>query len=189
MAAVQQSIYQLRIALQWLEPPIWRRVLVPADVTLAKLHRIIQAVMGWENAHLHQFMVGKVIYGEPEPGGGFGGSPIKEERKARLNKVAPKVRNKFLYEYDFGDGWVHEVVVEKVVEAYPEQRYPVCVAGERACPPEDCGGPPGYQGMLEALADLDHPERGEFLEWLGGDDFDPEAFDLDRANAALRRVR
>ena len=184
------SIYQLTITLKWLEPPIWRQVLVQADITLAMLHRIIQAVMGWEDAHLHQFTVGNQIYGEPTPDDGFfgGGASIKDERKAKLNRVAPMERTGFLYEYDFGDGWVHEVVIENILEAEAGKTYPLCTAGERACPPEDCGGPPGYEGLLEVLADPSHSEHEEIRDWLGEDGYDPESFDWGKANSALQRL-
>ena len=184
------SLYQLKITLRWVKPPVWRQVLVPSNVTLAKLHRTIQAAMGWEDAHLHQFMVGERVFAEPEPGaGGFDNPAAEDERKIKLSQLGLKARSRLHYEYDFGDGWEHEVVVEKILEPEPGQRYPLCLAGARACPPEDCGGPPGYDNLLQVLADPKDPEHEDMLDWLGVDDFDPEAFDLKKINARLGKVK
>ncbi len=106
-----------------------------------------------------------------------------------LSQVVPEKRNSFLYEYDFGDGWVHEIVVEDTADPEPGQTYPICLGGERACPIEDCGGPPGYENMLEALADPKHPEHREYLDWFGDEKFDPEAFDLEQINETLEKIR
>ena len=183
------SIYQLRITLQWIDPPIWRRILVPGDITLAKLHHVIQTVMGWENLHLHQFRLGEEIYGGPElTGDDFYDPPVKDESKATLNQVAPVKGNSFFYEYDFGDSWIHEVVVEIIIDPDPDQIYPICLDGKRACPPEDCGGPPGYEEMFEALTDPKHHEHREFLEWIGDDSYDPEVFNPKLINAILKEI-
>ena len=178
------SICQLKISLKWLKPPIWRRVLVPADISLAKLHQVTQTVMGWEDHHLHQFRVGEKTYGGPAlTEDDFYDPPVEDENKARLGEIATEEGDKFLYEYDFGDNWEHEVLVEKIITPDPELRYPICLTGKRACPPEDCGGPPGYEDMLEVLADPANPEYQEILEWLGDALFDPEAFDLEEINS------
>jgi hypothetical protein len=175
-------IYQIKVTLEYSKPPIWRRFLVPGDITLAKLHYVLQMVMGWTNSHLHQFIVGGTYYGEPHPDYGF---EMRDERRVRLNQIAPREGFKFGYEYDFGDSWLHQVLVEKVLPPEPGQRYPVCIKGRRACPPEDVGGVWGYDDFLEAIRDPDHPEHEDYWEWIGGE-FDPEAFDLDEINELLR---
>ena len=179
------TIHQLKVTLQGIRPPIWRRLRVPSDVTLAKLHRVLQAAMGWEDAHLHRFRAGGMTYGDR---GLLGGVVDRSERAARLGEVAPSAGDTLAYEYDFGDGWEHALVVEAVLPPDPGVRYPIGVAGKRACPPEDCGGPWGYGGLLEAVGDPDHPAHAERVAWLGGP-FDPEAFDLAEANRRLARAR
>ena len=185
--ATDVPIYQIKVTLNDSKPPIWRRILVRSDITLAKLHRIIQAVMGWADYHLHQFIVGRTYYGVPHPDyGGF--VEMRDESRVRLNRIVPGERFKFRYEYDFGDSWLHTLLVEKILPPEPGQQYPVCIKGKRACPPEDVGGIWGYYGFLEATQNPDHPEHEEYLEWVGGE-FDPEAFDLDEVNRALRALR
>jgi hypothetical protein len=189
MAALRKPsaapIYQLKVTLKDSKPPIWRRILVPADVNLAKLHQILQAAMGWLGGHLHQFIVGGVYYGEPHPD--FG-DEIENERRVKLSQAASEVKDRFIYEYDFGDSWEHQIVVEKILPAELGVRYPICIAGKRACPPEDCGGVWGYESLLEAISDPKNPEHEEMLEWVG-EDFDPEAFDLEEINEGLNRIR
>ena len=180
-------IYQLKITLRDSRPPIWRRVLVPADFTLAKLHWVIQQAMGWTNSHLHHFRVGETYYSLPAPYTDWDELNEKDSRKVRLDQIAPRVKAKFVYEYDFGDSWEHEIVVEKILPE-PGVKYPTCLKGKGACPPEDVGGVWGYAGFLEAIHDPNHEEHKMYLEWIGGS-FDPEAFDLDDTNAALRRVK
>ncbi len=179
------SIYQLRIALKHIRPPIWRRVLVPGDVSLYTLHEVIQAVIPWQSYHLYMFTIGDTEYGEPSPDDW---QPVKDVRRARLSQVVPGEGAKFRYTYDFGDDWEHEIVVEKVLSPDPHVRYPVCIEGRRAGPPEDCGGPWGYPDLLEILQNPEHEEYEEMLEWVGGE-FDPEAFDLEDVNQALEHVR
>jgi hypothetical protein len=178
-------VYQIKIALEDSKPPIWRRLLVHSDITLTQLHRIIQAAMGWAGYHLHQFIVGGTYYGVPHPDYGF---DMRDEKRVKLSQIAPAEGSKFRYEYDFGDSWLHQVLVEKVLPPEPGQHYPVCIKGRRACPPEDVGGVWGYGGFLEAIQNPDHPEHEDYLEWIGGE-FDPAAFDLDGVNAALRALR
>ncbi len=182
------TIYQLKVTLAGSKPPIWRRVQTPGSTTLAGLHRIIQKVMGWENQHLHQFSIGGVIYGPPEPDLDDAAFEMKDERRARLFQVAPTVGGKFTYEYDFGDGWEHSVVVERIMEPQPGVHYPHCVAGRRACPPEDSGGVWGYDDLIETLKNPSNPEYEEMREWVG-DNFNPEAFSLDAVNAGLEDLR
>jgi hypothetical protein len=183
----QSKICQLKITLRDIRPPVWRRVQVPSDITLAKLHRIIQVAMGWYDSHLHQFIVGGKYYGVPSIDE-FSELDLKDERKARLNHVLSKSKQKIVYEYDFGDGWEHEILLEQILPPEPGVRYPRCIAGARACPPEDCGGTGGYENFLAAIRDLDHEEHDEYLEWIGGE-FDPEAFDRSDFDAALRHIR
>ncbi len=181
----QSSIHQLKVAIKHIRPPVWRRLQVRRDVTLATLHDIVQAAFGWTDSHLHQFVIGDAYYGVPDPEGDVWGGRTNEERKTRLDDVVGGGVKRFAYEYDFGDGWEHEIIVEKVLSPEAGVSYPRCVAGRRACPPEDCGGPWGYAELLAALGDPGHPEHEEMLDWAGGD-FDPEAFDLQAVNMLLR---
>jgi hypothetical protein len=174
------TVHQLRITLLEVDPPIWRSVLVPSDVTLGDLNFILQATMGWTNSHLHQFTVDGAEYSDPR----LEVDDTEDEFAVTLEEVAPAERSRFTLLYDFGDGWEHEVVVEKILPREPGQRLPRCVAGERARPPEDCGGPWGYQDFLEAIGDPEHEEHDAMLEWVGGA-FDPEAFDLAALNRRL----
>lgn len=181
---MNKSIHQLKITLTGVRPPIWRRVQVPSDTSLGELHDVFQTAMGWFDGHLHQFEAGGVRYGEPSPEDWI---PVRDERRMALGRIAPRVGAAFTYEYDFGDSWTHRVVVEKVIAPDEGGGYPRCLGGRRACPPEDCGGVWGYQELLVALADPDHPEHDQYLDWLGGP-FDPEAFDLHVVNAMLQRA-
>ncbi|MDP9365782.1 MAG: plasmid pRiA4b ORF-3 family protein [Chloroflexota bacterium] len=183
--AVPASIHQLKVTLAGIRPPIWRRLRVPSDVTLATLHGILQAAMGWEDSHLHRFRVGAATYGDR---GLLGDVVDRGERVARLSQVAPSRGSKLAYDYDFGDGWEHALVVEAVRPPEPGVPSPVCVAGKRACPPEDCGGPWGYGELLAAIGNPLHPEHGARLAWLGGP-FDPEAFDVADVNRRLAKHR
>ena len=179
------SIYQLKVTLKHSKPPIWRRIQVKEDTTLYQLHQTIQIAMGWTNSHLHQFIANEVYYGEPHPDFGF---EVKSERRTRLNQIASEVKDKFIYEYDFGDGWEHEIVVEEIMEPASRQRYPRCIKGKRSGPPEDVGGVWGYDNFLEAIQNEEHPEHEEYLEWIGGS-FDPEAFDCAEVNEELKQIR
>jgi hypothetical protein len=180
-----ESIYQLKVTLRDSKPPIWRRLQVPADIALSDLHWVLQIAMGWTNSHLHQFIIGEEYYTDPRFELEMG---EKSTYKARLNQVVPREGDKFAYEYDFGDDWWHDILVEKILPPEPGVHYPICVKGKRACPPEDCGGVWGYDSLLEAIQDAEHPEHDFLLEWVGGA-FDPEAFDLDAINHELRRLR
>lgn len=176
-----KKVYQIKVTLKNIRPPIWRRLEVTNTTTLKQLHDIIQIAMGWEDFHLHQFTVGNTYYGKPDRSSPF--DDTKDERKVKLSKVLPKENSKITYEYDFGDSWEHEILLEKILPV-EEKEYPVCVKGKRACPPEDVGGVWGYADMLEAVQDPDHPEHEDMREWLG-DDFDPEAFDPEDVNDQL----
>jgi hypothetical protein len=185
IAPASIPIYQLKVTLKSIRPPIWRRILITSDTRLGKLHRILQVVMGWTDSHLHQFVVGGAYYGIVDPDFGM---DVRSERTVPVSRVLQVPKEKIVYEYDFGDGWEHELLLEKVLAPDPAMRYPVCLTGKRACPPEDCGGIWGYAELLDVLATPEHPEHKDMLMWVGGA-FDPEAFDLDTVNASLRRVR
>jgi hypothetical protein len=179
-------IYQLKITIADTTPPVWRRVLVHGDISLDRLHDLIQAALGWWNHHLHEFEFDEARFGVPD---GDDWEPPEDERRARLDSLS-KEGSTFRYTYDFGDDWGHDVVVEKVLPADPSARVPACVDGGRACPPEDCGGPWGYQELLTILADPAHPEHDERRGWFGAidpDAFDPTDFDANLAQA--KRVR
>lgn len=178
-------VWQLKITLKDSSPPIWRRILVADDTSLSKLHLILQIAMGWTDSHLHQFTIHGRDYGVPDRE--FEGR-TEDERKVRLLQVIDGEKDRFLYEYDFGDSWTHQILVEKMAPREEGKRYPVCVAGKMACPPEDCGGVWGYQNFLKAISDPKHPEHEDMIEWIGGG-FDPKAFDLDGVNQQLGRLR
>jgi hypothetical protein len=184
-AKADAPIYQIKITLRDSKPPIWRRVLVRGDVTLGKLHDIIQIAMGWTDSHLHQFIVKDTYYGVPSDNDWY---EIRSERRVRLNQIAPIEGSKFTYEYDFGDDWLHQVLVEKILPLDPTQKLPVCKKGRRACPPEDVGGVWGYSDFVEIMQHSKHKEHKRLKEWYGGK-FDPEEFDLDLVNIQLRQLR
>lgn len=175
-------VYQLKVTLQNTKPPIWRRIQVRASTTLPRLHDTIQVAMGWTDSHLHQFVINGVEYGEPDPD--FG-DDMRSEQRIKLERVVTTEKDRFVYEYDFGDSWTHVILLEKILPPELDVYYPRCLAGKRACPPEDVGGVWGYAEFLEAIRDANHPEHDELLGWCGGE-FDPEAFSLAEVNRALR---
>lgn len=179
------TVHQLKVTLRDIKPPIWRRVLVPSRFSLYKLHRVIQIAMGWTDSHLHQFIIDGQYYSIPSS---EDWEPVIDERRHSLGQIANAVKRRFIYEYDFGDSWEHEVVAEKILPREAGVKYPLCLKGERACPPEDVGGIWGYETFLEAIQNPRHEEHASYLEWIGGA-FDSEAFNLDEVNQALRRVR
>jgi len=186
--AASERLYQFKITLKDIKPPIWRRIQVK-DCCLDKLHEHIQTSMGWTNSHLHQFKINGVIYGDPQllyESWEDEMRPVNSLR-TRVSAVIPEDGKRFTfdYEYDFGDGWEHEVLFEGCLCAEKGVRYPLCVEGERACPPEDVGGTYGYQEYLEAMADPEHEEHESWMEWRGP--FDPEAFDAKTATREMRR--
>jgi hypothetical protein len=162
-------------------------VQVPADLRLSHLHQVLQIVMGWTDSHLHAFAIGGVQYTMPyeELDNDL---DMEDERRVRLSSLVPEAKTQFSYQYDFGDDWQHTVLVEKILPADPASHYPVCAAGKRACPPEDCGGSWGYADLLKILKNPKHPEYQEMKQWAG-ERFDPEAFDLEQVNQELRRLR
>lgn len=182
-----KQVYQLKVSLDEVMPPIWRRLLVVEDTSLVTLHEIIQRAMGWHNYHLHMFQIAGETYGDPADDE-FGEFETKNETRYRLNQFGFREKAKFSYEYDFGDGWEHTILVEKILPADPAVQYPLCVTGKRACPPEDVGGVWGYEEFLETIADPNAGEHDEMLEWIGGE-FDPEEFDLDGINQSLQHIK
>lgn len=175
------AVFTLKATLRYVHPPVWRRSQVRGNTTLAVLHRVLQAAFGWENHHMHGFLVGKQRYGQPDPELGM---DIGDENEVTIAEVAPKTGKTLVYIYDFGDSWKHDITVENVARPAGGARYPDCVDGAGACPPEDSGGPPGYANNLAVLSDPKHPDHEHIRAWMG-DDFDPEAFDLKRARAAI----
>lgn len=181
--AAKAKIYQFKITLKGIRPPIWRRFQVHSHITFVELHHTIQAVMGWAGYHLHQYFVNGYLLTDRETldESGYGDGDVA---KSWLNKFVQREGEKFVYEYDFGDSWEHELLLEKILEPEAGVTYPRCLKGKRACPPEDCGGVWGYQLFLEALQDPENPEYEELLEWLDYE-FDPEKFDLEWVNKQL----
>lgn len=182
-----QTLYQLKISLRDIQPPIWRRVQVLSTATLGELHWIIQESMGWTNSHLHSFNIQGTEYGMSMPDFGMDEMEVEDEQTVLLNDIVPGDKFKFSYLYDFGDSWEHDILVEKILEADPKITYPICIQGKRACPPEDCGGVWGYQEFLEAIQDSNHPEHDEMLDWVGGN-FDPEDAGLAEVNTRLKMI-
>jgi hypothetical protein len=177
------TVLRLRITLEEVDPPIWRRLFVPSGVPLAKLHDIIQVAMGWTDSHLHAFTIGTTRYGMDLDD--FIEGELDEKKFTVRSAVGDERR--FRYEYDFGDDWQHQVVVEEVIKVPAELPFAVCLDGQRSCPPEDCGGPYGYANLLNALEDPGHEEHDEYIEWVGKD-FDPEEFDLATTNVILQKL-
>jgi hypothetical protein len=177
----------LRIELLHVKPLVWRRLRVPARWTLARLHRAIQIAFGWEDRHLHEYQIGRVRVGSPKDDDE--GEGLQDESEWTLHEVVRTGAREFVYSYDFGDQWDHLIVFEPASRTgVGKLAAPVCLAGENAAPPEDVGGPPGYAEFLAAMADPAHTEHEELLAWVGGE-FDPSAFDLDRVNRQLQRLR
>jgi hypothetical protein len=182
--ATAKDAYVLEISLREIEPRIWRRVTVGADTTLHKLHWVIQMTMGWTNSHLHQFIIGNACYSQPEHDPDFE-MGWDDEHSVRLRDLLWTPGAVFAYEYDFGDNWQHNVVIEAIYPRQKDETYPLCRSGARACPPEDCGGPPGYERVVASLRDPRDPEHESYLTWLGGP-WDPNVFDIAAANERLR---
>ncbi|MGH3620416.1 MAG: plasmid pRiA4b ORF-3 family protein [Sciscionella sp.] len=179
-------VYQIKVALRGAKPPIWRRLEVPADISLARLHQVIQVAFDWYDSHMHVFETPYGEFGTADAELGY-----RAEAPVTLEQVAPDARSKIHYRYDFGDDWEHDILVEKVLDREETVSYPRCTGGRRAAPPEDCGGIWGYSDLTEILSDPAHPEHEERLEWLGLDeaaDFDPAGFDANTVTQALSRL-
>lgn len=180
------KVYELYVELEDIEPPIWRRIIVPAAITLPKLHDVLQVVMGWTNSHLHSFEIGDRNFSSDD--GDLAESGMLDENKHTLEAVLGDSVHEFVYEYDFGDSWRHHIEVESIAQPKTDWFYPLCVAGARAAPPEDVGGVGGYIEFLSAIGDPGHDEHDRMLVWIGGA-FDPAGFDINAINRALRDRR
>jgi hypothetical protein len=180
-----KQVYQLKVTLKGTHPPVWRRIQVLGDISLPRLHAVLQIAMGWTNSHLHGFEVNGRFYSEPDPDGYD--LKVMDERQVRLSQIAAEVGAHFMYEYDFGDSWEHDVVVEQILSPEKEGQTLRCLGGKRACPPEDVGGVGGYAEFLAAMRDRRHPEHTEWMQWAG-EKFDPEVFEVDRVNQLLQSL-
>ena len=183
---MNDSHLSLRIELAYIEPLIWRRVIVPTSITLPRLSEVMLASMGWHNYHLHEFTIDGVRYGVPDPDGFDVAMDPVDEVGVSLTEVLGEARE-FSYLYDFGDDWKHRVVLEGSQAADLPPHASACVAGECACPPENVGGPPGYMSFLEALVDPANDMHLEYTHWIGSS-FDTEAFDVSAANERVQGV-
>lgn len=176
-----KSLYQLKITLVGSKPPIWRRLIVKDNTRLDHMHSIIQIAMGWFDCHLHQYIANNLYIGIPDTDFSM---ELENERKFYLNDIISNQKDKFVYEYDFGDGWEHKVVLEEILPLNFSDS-PFVIKGKKACPPEDCGGIWGYYNFLEAILEPTHEEHEAMLEWFGGE-FDPDKFDMDAINNQLK---
>jgi len=176
------EIYQIKVTLLRTVPPVWRRLLVPSDITLSNLHDLLQLAMGWTDSHLHEFLFRGQCYGPTGPERRV--AEAIDERKVRLNQLLVRVGAKIVYTYDFGDGWEHGIVLEKGLPVDPNMTYPAATGGRGACPPEDCGGIGGFYSLLESLQNPRHPQHEELLEWVG-EDYDPKKFSIEAINQVL----
>lgn len=183
----RKTAVQLRISLTDHTPTIWRRLVVPGEIKLSKLHFIFQAAMGWEDYHLHLFRIRDKTYGVPDDEFEAEEYEDIDEETVIFSDVA-EAPMRFSYQYDFGDNWEHEIVVEAIESVPSVLKFAACIDGQRACPPEDCGGIGGFEQFIEAVTDPTHEEHVEYVQWVGHP-FDPEAFSVAATNAALQRVR
>jgi hypothetical protein len=181
------NIFQFKVQLKNITPAIYRNILVPESATFLQLHEIIQHTMGWDNYHLFQFVIDRNTFiGIPNKEFDFG--EVYDAKKIKLKDFFNPLNRKILYEYDFGDSWEHTVTLSKVMENEKNINYAVCLKGQRNCPPEDCGGPWGYEMFLAAITDKKNPEHNQMLEWVGGE-FDPEEFDLEHVNGVIKQIK
>ncbi|MFQ6613634.1 MAG: plasmid pRiA4b ORF-3 family protein [Fidelibacterota bacterium] len=182
-----KKTYQIQIALRRSKPKIWRRLLVPSDLLLPDFHKVIQTSMGWTNSHLHQFIKDRTFYREKLDEDYFWGEMNEVDYSTiKISDLLKKEHDKIVYEYDFGDSWEHDIILEKIENDGVDKNIPICLTGKNQCPPEDCGGIWGYYRLLEILKHPDHEEYEEYLEWLGGE-FDPKYFDKNAINEKLKR--
>ena len=188
MVTSRQSVpmaYRIKVILKDSRPPIWRRVQVAGDVTLHTFHKILQTVMGWTDSYRHLFIIDRVFYGKPDLEYHF---EVRDEKDFTLGQILSDDRDRLVYEYDFEDCWQHEIVIEDITNPASAMQYPVCLAGKRACPPEDCGGIWEYMDILEAVEDPRHPDYYSMLKWVENG-FDPESFNLEEINRKLKKVK
>lgn len=177
------SIYQLHLSIEDIEPQIWRRILVSKTTTLWRFHKMLQALFGWKDYHLHQFEVGEIVFGmdyvDPED------DYTVSYSRVTLGKVLKRVGNTMTYLYDFGDDWEVTIVLEQTFEKDPEVVYPLCLEGKRAGPPEDSGSPHGFMNLMEILGDPKHEEYKACKKWVGAR-YDPEAFNLESIDKKMK---
>ena len=179
----RRAAFDIVVSLVNTEPVVWRRLLLPRNITLPKVHEALQIAIGWENYHLHCFVVDKQRFGPVDPD--FDDVMIDERRK-RLDSILNESNDRIRYEYDFGDGWEHLIVLKDVFDVESGYPLPICIDGEGACPPEDVGGPHGYIEFLEAIRNKTHPRHDELVTWIGGE-FDASFFDIHASNVLLGR--
>jgi hypothetical protein len=179
-----KEIIQIKITLQDSEPPVWRRLLLPSSITFFGLHHILQITMGWKNAHLFDFRVGDYTIGFVDSNAP---EDLADANEVTVDTLLSKEGIKFHYNYDFGDDWQHLIEVEKISDPQPKQQYPTCIGGEMNCPPEDCGGIPGFENMLSILRDRTHPEFQDMYTWAGR--YNPKKFNLAKINRELPRFK
>ena len=177
-------LYQTKVTLVGSKPPIWRRLIVKDNIRLDQLHFVLQVSMGWFDYHLHQYIVGDSCIGIPDLD--FEMDMI-DERKIYLYDLVSNPKDNFIYEYDFGDGWNHKIVLEKTLPL-DFSKSPIVIKGKQACPPEDCGGIWGYSDFLEAIQNPKHEEHESMLEWAGGE-FDPDELDIKLINSHLKNLK
>lgn len=184
------TVHRPKITLRSVKPPVWRRIDVASDTNLSDLAPMLIGAMGWMGYHLHEFETrDRRRFGVPDPDDDFGvdlGPPLEDSSKFQISDVLGEGGAKVRFDYDFGDGWEHDVVPKTIETADPDTEYPGCAEGRRACPPEDCGGPAGYEDFLQALSDPTHQWHAEVTEWLGGTEFNPSAFDAAEATEIMR---
>ncbi len=181
------TVHRLKVSLATVKPPVWRRIEVASDVTLAELSNLLEAAMGWLGGHLHSFDVDGVNYERPDPDEGlYPGA--RNEADHQLGDALTEIGAKMRWDYDFGDGWRHTIGLEAIEAVDPAINYPRCFAGRRACPPDDCGGPSGFSDLIDAIADPTHPRHNELTEWLPPG-YDPAHFDPDEATDDMQAPR
>jgi hypothetical protein len=179
-----ESIFQCRVSLKGMIPPIRRKFQVVGDTTLYRLHLTLQTVMGWQNKHLYRFIIDGVDYSEPPPD--IAWPPVQDPHRVTLDQVVPEEDSRFIYIYDYKADWQHVIKVDRRLAPKPDMHYPVCLSGQRACPPEDTNGIFEYMQLLDIFQDPDHDEHTTLIN-LWGTDFDPDTFDLEQVNQALRQ--
>lgn len=185
-----ENIIQLKVRLNRTFPEIWRRIQVEKTTSFFELHHIIQIVMGWENYHMFEFNFNGYRIGEPNDemvGMGFGSKDVLDSKDIKLDSIITDITEIFDYDYDFGDGWNHRIIVEEFHPKKENIQYPRCIEGALKCPPEDCGGIGGYYNLLNVINNKKHPERKEMLEWLGRK-YDPNEFNLKKINLQLSKL-
>lgn len=186
MKKKKTQILQFKITLTGSSPSIWRRFWIESDLTFYDLHHVVQLVMGWTNSHLYQFIYERhSAIGNPEL---LESDDVADDKDTFVEVIFDSAGAEVVYEYDFGDGWKHILELEKVLEKKPSQQYPFCLEGEQSCPPEDCGGIPGFYEMMKVLKNKKHPRHKETKEWIGGG-YEAGVFDMKAVNNKLKNLQ